>query len=188
MPTYGPNSFSATTDLGGAGSVTWTGSSYTMPDTTGTNAETKKQLIHGFGFAIPVSEAIVGIEITIDGPANPAPIGGIAPDASLGGYVYNGSAEVGDGIDYGSSPWSGVVQNYGGASDDLNTGLTPAQANSANFGIALVGTSEDYTAYDVGALTVEITITTVAVITTGGELPLSGPLASSKVMKGFPLT
>jgi hypothetical protein len=85
---------------------------------------------HDFGFSIPAGATIDGIELSVERHFTTNSI------VDNGVFVYDGTAQ--DGDDKGAVAWTqdtDTTDTYGGAADDWNTNLTPAEVNGSGFGV-----------------------------------------------------
>lgn len=100
------------------------------------SAQTNYIAAWNYGFAVPTTATVCGIEVRIERNAAGLLIGSSITDKNL--YLMNAGTPVGN--NYASATgWSGTntIAVYGSNSDLWGTTWTPAQINAPNFGVAL---------------------------------------------------
>lgn len=115
------------------GNITTTGTPYASVGLTN-SSDSKILRASNFGFSIPTNATINGIVVTINKMVNNT--SGTRADVIV--QLYNGSsALVGDNKAKATN-WSGSFTDvvYGGTADNWNAGLTAADINNSNFGVA----------------------------------------------------
>lgn len=143
-------------DVSGVGTVAWlnptniyaSDSTYASYDATGGSATTHYLLAKGFGFAIPSTAIIDGIEVTTYRGATDNATHTRADDSTIK-LFYSGSA-VGTNQSTGSH-WAdgGGLKTFGGATSAWGYGqyLTPTIVNASTFGVGISSAIEDVEAY-----------------------------------------
>lgn len=143
-------------DVSGVGTATWlnptniyaSDSTYASYDATGGSATTHYLLAKGFGFAIPSTAVIDGIEVTTYRGATDNATHARADDSTIK-LFYSGSA-VGTNQSTGSH-WAdgGGLKTFGGATSAWGYGqyLTPTVVNASTFGVGISSAIEDVEAY-----------------------------------------
>lgn len=133
------------------------------------SAQTNYITAWNYGFMIPTTATVCGIEVRIQRNAAGLLIGSSISDKKL--YLMNAGTPVGS--NYASaSGWSGTNATavYGGNSDLWGTSWTPAQLNATNFGVAL--SAEMKAGLASLFLTANVDAISVTVYYTGGALPV----------------
>lgn len=140
--TGSPGAAANCTSLGGAG-VNWTnpGNAYSSNDARavsgnldGTTTDPLRCL--NFGFNIPLTATVVGIQVFIERRAS---AGGVVRDGSL--YLVKGGSQV--GANRATTTFytnADVTEGHGSSSDLWGTTWTPAEINAANFGTVFTAT------------------------------------------------
>lgn len=98
------------------------------------SAQTNYIQSSGYGFAIPATATVCGIEVRVERNAAGLLIGSSITDKNV--FLMKAGAQVGTNHASGSG-WSGsdVVAVYGNNADLWGTTWTPAQINASNFGV-----------------------------------------------------
>lgn len=139
MPTQGPNFGSSAADVGG-GLRSWVGAAnvYTSNDTwatsfsTGSNELTNYLEVTGFGFTIPSSTTIDGVEVVLEVSSTDG-----SPDSETISLINSGV--IGNNLS-GSEAWpSGADVNltYGGATETWGATLNSTVINASTFGVRI---------------------------------------------------
>ena len=91
----------------------------------------------GFGFTIPLSKKIDGIEVSVESKLGISMLGTDASTASIV-LLKGGNIQGQDKNDLGNA-WSTteIIRVYGGAADTWGSTWTPADINDPNFGVAV---------------------------------------------------
>ncbi len=187
--TSGPNIAGTGANVTGVGTIAWTNPGFVTTNDTNyatavltTNAVSNYLRASNFGFSIPAGATINGIQVTINRSSSANTAGFSIRDSDLF-LTKNGTATV--GTDHASAtdwPTGGPASaNYGGIADLWGTTWTPAEINSANFGVLLSVLNEsgftnrtasvDYIEVTV-TYTIQYTITATAGV--GGTISPSG--------------
>lgn len=100
------------------------------------SAQTNYITAWNYGFAVPTTATVCGIEVRIERNAAGLLIGSSITDKNL--YLINAGTPVGSNH-ASAAGWTGTdaVAVYGSNSDLWGTTWTPAQVNATNFGVAL---------------------------------------------------
>lgn len=124
-------------------------------NSTAANADGAVLSATGFGFSIPATATIRGVQVTIERKAASS---NTLKDAAV--YLLKAGAQTGTNHN-GSSFWttSDVNATYGTTSDLWGTTLTPADVNASNFGVKLVAHNYGASAVVASADYVSITVT-----------------------------
>ncbi len=115
----------------------------------------------GFGFAIPATANIIGVEVTIERNAS---LASALKDDDV--YLLKAGAQA--GTDHASAtywPTTDTDRNYGTTSDLWGTTWTPAQINASNFGVRLKVDSDNGSARTASVDYIEVTVTYQPILT-----------------------
>jgi hypothetical protein len=171
---------SAFNNFNAIGSVTWANpGNALLPDGVRTTADTLVMAlttqttnyleILGFGFTLPSTANICGIEVDIKHRQQGIVIGSSVTDNIVqivkGGFICGSNHAL-------STPWAGTdeVFTYGGLNDLWATSWTPADINSPNFGVVI---SANLNAGLAGVLlSAEIDYVTITIFHDGITLPV----------------
>lgn len=144
------------------------------------NGSTTTLVASGFGFTIPSTAVIRGVQVDIERHAN----NGSVRDSSV--YLQKSGAQAGSNYAksgfFSNWPTSDSTATYGGSTDLWGTTLTPTDVNASNFGVRVVvsnGTSSTRTVY-IDQIKVTITYTAE----TSGNIGSSGTPVSSVNVAG----
>lgn len=98
------------------------------------SAQTNYIQASGYGFAIPSTATVCGIEVRVERNAAGLLVGSSVTDKNV--FLMKGGTQVGSNHASGSG-WSGSdgVDIYGNSADLWGTTWTPAQINATNFGV-----------------------------------------------------
>lgn len=143
MPSQGPlYPGTVTTEIGPSGDNDWTnpgnisandGSEAQITAATYDTGDHSYRLrAQNFGFTIPAGATIDGIVVEIEQRS----FAGAAEDQEV--RLYNGTGTlVGDDKQTATAwPGTATIATYGGSTDDWNAGLTDADVNDVDFGVA----------------------------------------------------
>lgn len=140
MASQGPNYGSSATGVADAvplwlnpGNVTASDDSYAECSYFSAGTVTSSLHVTGFGFSIPSTATVVGIEVAVECQQ----FGGVVQMDTVQ-LIYSGSTvgdNKGDNVEWGGA--SDSTYTYGGASDDWNASLTYSQVNHSTFGVRL---------------------------------------------------
>lgn len=124
------------------------------------SAQTNYLQASGYGFSIPASATISGIEVRVERNAVGLLIGASVTDKNV--YLMKAGTQIGTNHASGAG-WSGsdVVAIYGNSADLWGTSWTPAQINATNFGTLFsaqlsAGLSSLYLTANVDAISVTV--------------------------------
>lgn len=130
----------------GAGSIAWANPSNSqISDNTFASAgqllgvlatmQTNRLKLTSFGFSIPSTATVCGIEVSVRKNAAGLIIGSSITDKDV--YIVKSNALT--GTNHAAGSWSGTNNwvTYGNSTDTWGTAWTPADINDANFGIIL---------------------------------------------------
>lgn len=171
MPSQGPN-FPGTVTAGGD----WSNPSAASADDgaaadwdLGDAGESSELECSDFGFSIPLTATIVGYEVVIE--ANEQPLSGLGQVTIAHVQLFAGAATSDDKGDDQALTTAATQYTYGGAADDWNAGLSPADVNSSGFGVGIILEATS-------AVIAEVDFVTITVYYTeegggGEEAPLS---------------
>ena len=130
-------------NVNGPGSVAWTNTGNITADDAnyatanlGTNATSEYLQATGYGFAIPLTATINGIQVSIMRQSSANTGGNSINDVDLN--LLKAGAIAGTDRASGTDwPTTMGAANYGGTADLWGTTWTPAEINAANFGVSL---------------------------------------------------
>lgn len=150
----GPNAPAVVVNDATLGVQTWTTTPPHVALLSAANNQTQYLLGTEFGFTVPQSATVLGIEVSLTRGA--VPVDGAVQDLAVrivkAGAIGATDRSVG-GVDWPLAP---AAQGYGGGTDLWGETWTPSDVNASNFGIAIAA---KYT----GTLTAVATITNVTV-------------------------
>lgn len=191
MPSQGPNSPSAAANQATAG-VAWNHTSdvfasdnaYASAAITGQG--TKALLITDFGFSVPSTATVLGIQVEIERYNETAAMG-VVEDSDV--VLYRGGSIIGDDKADSGVAWPltdpDTYKVYGGPTDLWGATWTPAQINGSDFGVWLTAIE---TAFDAAEARIDHVRITVTYSDATAELPLtqtSRPLRTRTAMVGY---
>ncbi len=145
------------------------------------NSATKLLVLTGFNFNIPAGATVTGVAVSVTRRST----------SSSGEFIRDAVVELVGGFGTSTSlatadPWPATLAAaiYGGVSELWGASLTPADVNSANFGIAIAAQNTDpavaHNAHIDGAtVTVYYTVLTAQTITVGTAAPASAIYGST---------
>lgn len=158
-----------------------------MSCSPGTDDATGDITASNFGFSIPGSSTIVGVQVTINRNSNIS-----APQSHTKDILIQltNSGVIGDNKAALTVNWPGVlgVASYGGASDNWNASLTPTIVNSAGFGvvIAAIGTTTNINGGSPVTVTAGIDYVQVTVYYQSGGSVNTGTITAKQVNLTLP--
>lgn len=136
MPTYGPNSPSSGANIAGAntdwsnpGNVVSSNNSYATCGTLASGDGTDWLSATSFGFSIPGSDTIVGIEVSIEASRSTGNV-----RLNNVAVTKNGSSPLGSISPFQNLSGTDTTYTYGGAADLWGQSWTPSDINASTFG------------------------------------------------------
>lgn len=143
------------------------------------NPSSETILLTGFGFAIPGTATILGVQVSVKKRVT----------AGTPGSVTDGTVQlIKGGVQSGNNnaapfDWFGTYTTsiYGGSNDLWGLTLTPTDVNAANFGIAFQGTQ-----ILLGTQTLAVDFISITITYATGAGANSGPVTSKQIALSLP--